>query len=145
MISLTPQVLLRKRNGNHHHHGSSKVMYNINASWNGNIFRVISLLCGKSPVTGEFPAQRPVTRSFDVFFYLRPNKRLSTQSWGWWFDTPSRSLWRHFNEFRIQLFADCRASSPQQYHLKPSLWYSLKWRASYGETRMMLCLRTTPL
>ena len=32
---------------------------------------------GNSPVTGEFPAQRPVTRSFDVFFYLRLNKRLS--------------------------------------------------------------------
>ena len=35
-------------------------------------------------VTGEFQAQRPVTRSFDVFFDLRPNKRLSKQSWGWW-------------------------------------------------------------
>ena len=50
-----------------------------------------------SPVTGEFPAQRPVTRSFDVFFYLRLNKRLSKQSWGWWFDTPSHPLWRHCN------------------------------------------------
>ena len=29
------------------------------------------------PVTGEFPAQRPVTRSFDVFLDLRLNKRLS--------------------------------------------------------------------
>ena len=27
--------------------------------------------------TGEFPTQRPVTRSFDVFFDLRLNKRLS--------------------------------------------------------------------
>ena len=33
---------------------------------------------------GEFPAQRPVTRSFDVFFDLRLNKRLSKQPWGWW-------------------------------------------------------------
>ena len=32
-----------------------------------------------SPVTGEFPAQRPVTRSFDVYFDLRPNKWLSKQ------------------------------------------------------------------
>ena len=30
-----------------------------------------------SLVTGEFPAQRPVTRSFDVFVDLRLNKRLS--------------------------------------------------------------------
>ena len=54
-------------------------------------------LCGNSPVPGEFHAQRPVTRSFDVFFYLRLNKRLSKQSRGWWFETPSRSLWRHRN------------------------------------------------
>ena len=32
------------------------------------------------PVTNEFPAQRPVTRNFDVFFDLRLNKRLSKQS-----------------------------------------------------------------
>ena len=46
-----------------------------------------------------WPSQRPVTRSFDVFFDLRLNKRLSKQSWGWWFETPSRSLWRHCNVF----------------------------------------------
>ena len=34
-------------------------------------FRVTGLCTGNSPVTGEFPAQRPVTRSFDVFFNLR--------------------------------------------------------------------------
>ena len=49
---------------------------------------------GNSPVTGEFSAQGAVTRSFDIFFYLRPNKQLSKQSWGWWFETPSCSLWR---------------------------------------------------
>ena len=48
-------------------------------------------------VPGEFPAQRPVTRSFDVFFDLRLNKRLSKQSWGWWFETISRPLWGHCN------------------------------------------------
>ena len=66
-------------------------------SSNGNIFRVTGPLCGNSPVPGEFPAQRPVTRSFDVFFDLRLNKRLSKQSWGWWFETPSRPLWRYCN------------------------------------------------
>ena len=65
-------------------------------SSNGNIFRVTGHLCGNSPVTGEFPAQKLVTRSFDVF-YLRLNERVSTQSWDWWFETPSRSLWRHCN------------------------------------------------
>ena len=58
---------------------------------------LLALCAGNSPVTDELPAQRPVTRSFDVFFYLRPNKRLSKQSRGWWFETPSRSLWRHCN------------------------------------------------
>ena len=57
----------------------------------------LALCVGNSPVTGEFPTQMPVTQSFDVFFDLRPNKRLSEQSWGRWFDTPSHSLWRHCN------------------------------------------------
>ena len=34
-------------------------------------FSALLAICeGNSPVTGEFPAQRPVTRSFDVFFHL---------------------------------------------------------------------------
>ena len=59
---------------------------------------LLALCTGNSLVTSEFPAQRPVTRSFDVFFDLRLNKRLNKHSWGWWFETPSRPLWRHCNE-----------------------------------------------
>ena len=66
-------------------------------SSNGNIFRVTGPLCGEFTGPGEFPAQRPVARSFDVFFDLCLNKRLSKQSWGWWFGTLSRPLWRHCN------------------------------------------------
>ena len=63
------------------------------------IFSSLLAICaGNSPVPGEFPTQRPVTRSFDVFFHLRLNKQWSKQSWGWWFDTLSRPLWRHCNE-----------------------------------------------
>ena len=40
----------------------------------------------------------PVARSFDVFCDLCLNKRLSKQSWGWWFETPSRPLCRHCND-----------------------------------------------
>ena len=40
----------------------------------------------------------PVTRSFDIFFDLCLNKWLSKQSWGWWFEMPSCSLWCHFND-----------------------------------------------
>ena len=66
-------------------------------SSNGNIFRVTGPLCGEFTGPGEFPAQRPVTRSFDVFFDLRPNKRLSKQPWGWWFETSSSSSWSQRN------------------------------------------------
>ena len=58
-------------------------------SSNGNIFRVTGPLCGEFTGPGEFPTQRPVTRSFDVFFDLRLNERLSKQPWGWGFETPS--------------------------------------------------------
>ena len=40
-----------------------------------------------------------MTQSFDVFFDLRPKNRFCKQSWGWWFETLSRSLWHHFNAF----------------------------------------------
>ena len=61
------------------------------------ISELLAICAGNSPVTGEFASQRPVTRSFDVFFDLRLNKRLSKQSWGWWLETPSPSLWSHCN------------------------------------------------
>ena len=37
---------------------------------------LLALCAGNSPVTGQFPAQRPVTRGFDVFFDLHLNKQL---------------------------------------------------------------------
>ena len=58
---------------------------------------LLTLCAGNSRGTGEFPAQRPVTRSFDIFFDLRLNKRFSKQSRIWWFETLSRPLWRHCN------------------------------------------------
>ena len=57
--------------------------------------RYWAICAGDSPVPGEFPTQRPVTRSFDIFFDLRPKKRLSKQWWGWWFETLPFPLWRH--------------------------------------------------
>ena len=42
---------------------------------------LLAICARNSPVNGEFPAQRPVTRSFDVFFDLRLNERLIKQSW----------------------------------------------------------------
>ena len=65
-------------------------------------------LRGNSTVPGEFPAQWPVTRIFDVFLDLRLNKRLRKQSWSWWFEsqTPSRPSWRHRNEMKVYWLFD---------------------------------------
>ena len=46
-------------------------------SSNGKISALLAIGAENSPVPGEFPTQRPVTRSFDIFFDLHPNKRLS--------------------------------------------------------------------
>ena len=64
-------------------------------SSNGNIFRVTGHLCGEFTGPRWIPAQRPATRSFDVFFDLRRIKWFNKQSWGWWFETLSFPLWRH--------------------------------------------------
>ena len=62
-------------------------------------FSALLVICaGNSPVPGDFPARRPVMQSFDAFFDLRLNKRLSKHSWGCWYETLSRPLWRHCNE-----------------------------------------------
>ena len=64
-------------------------------SSNGNFSALLALCQGNhwSPVNS--PSQRSVTRGFDVFFDLRLNKRLCKQSRHRWFETPSRSQWRH--------------------------------------------------
>ena len=64
---------------------------------NGNNFHITGFCEGKPPVTSRFPSQKPVTSSFDVFFHLHLKKRLSKLSRCWWFETPWRSLWRHYD------------------------------------------------
>ena len=76
----------------------------------------LAICAGNSPVTGEFSAQRPVMRSFDVFFDLCLNKRLGKQLWGWWFETPSHPLWRHCKEIHDALLVwgvVCRKHAPR--------------------------------
>ena len=76
-------------------------------------FSALLVICaGNSPVSGEFPAQRPVTQSFYVFFDLRLIKRLSKHSRGWWFETLSRPLWRYCNEKR-HAYRGCKHTNPQ--------------------------------
>ena len=70
-------------------------LYSCNTWWRHQMetFSVLLAICaGNSPGT-----QRPVTRTLDIFFDLRLNKRLSKQSWGWWFNTLPRPLRRHTN------------------------------------------------
>ena len=56
---------------------------------------LLAICAGNSPVPGEFPAQSDA----ELWCFLRSalNQRLSKQSWGWRFETPSRPLWRHCN------------------------------------------------
>ena len=85
-----------------------------------------------SPLTGEFPAQRPVMQSFDIFFDLSSYKRLSKHSWVWRFET----ICAHYNitgRNILQVYSTCPG---------PILWlprcqwshhegcvYKLKWPA----------------
>ena len=67
-------------------------------SSNRNISALVALCEENPPISGRFLSQRPITRSFDVFFDLRrQNKRLSKQLRRQWFKTSSRSLWSHCN------------------------------------------------
>ena len=66
-------------------------------SSNGNIFRVTGHLCGEFTGPRWIPRTKASDAELGVFFDLRLNKIFSKQSWGWWFETPSRPLWRHRN------------------------------------------------
>ena len=90
---------------------------------------LLAICAGNSPVPGEFPAQRPVTRSFDIFFDLRLNKWLSKQSWGWWFERQSRPLWRHSND---ELFGTPRICGPKLEVLRDSCVSSSRPSVAYN-------------
>ena len=73
-------------------------------SSNGNMFRVTGHLCGEFTGPRWIPRTKASDARFDVFFDLRLNKWLSKQSWGWWFETLFRPLWRHRNGIGISNF-----------------------------------------
>ena len=117
---------------------------------------LLALCAGNSPITGEFRSHKPVTRSFDVYFDLRLNKRLSKQSWEWWFETPSRSLWRHCNErstmvseldmkpylVRQSCVTNDLGSSPQPSGFALGLWWASQ---VVGDTTMTSILVSIPI
>ena len=61
-----------------------------------------NILCITDHLCGEFTGHRwiPLTKASDAeLFDLCLNTRLSKQTWVWWFETPSRPLWRHYDAF----------------------------------------------
>ena len=101
---------------------------------------LLAFCAGNSPVPGEFPAQRPVTRSFNVFFDLRLNKPLSKQWWGWWLETPWCPLWRHCNARTLlfwMIYYSGKTSSAVHCHVSSVLTISsgitVIWNASWLE------------
>ena len=87
---------------------------------------LLAICAGNSPVTGEFPTQRPMTRSFDVFFDLRPNKQLRKQWWGWWFGTQSCPLWRHSNVYWYRALTVVCLHSSKNY--ARGVWFTVHFR-----------------
>ena len=88
---------------------------------------LLALCAGNSPVTGESPSQRPVTQSFDTFFDLRLNKRVSKESWGWRFDTPSRSAHYDVPVMEIIILHNVL----YLHHLCPERHNSMKFESKY--------------
>ena len=118
------------------------------------ISALLAIYAGNSPVPSEFTAKRPVTWSFDVFFDLRLNKRLSKQSWARWFETLMRPLWRHRNGFgfdRLELvwfesdvlhLLQCRRTSPGISNHRQLVVYST---ACSGQQQIAKCPHHWPL
>ena len=88
---------------------------NMMTSSNGNIFRSTGPLCEEFTGHRWIPLTKASDAEFDVFFDLHLNKQLSKQLWGWWFEMPSCSLWRHFNKLIC-------------HWLSAKLWYLQYWR-----------------
>ena len=104
-------------------------------SSNGDIFRITDHLCG------EFTGHQwiPYTKASDVelwcFLCLHLNKRLSKQSWGWWFEMPSRPLWRHCNEIARFMGPTWVLSAPGGSHVSPMnlairAWLLMIWASA---------------
>ena len=93
--------LMTSSNGNIVAYIDNSPVWNVSVSWwrhQMETFSALLAICaGNSPVTAEFPSQKPVTGSFYVSFDLRLNKRLNKQSRRWWFETLLHSFWRHCN------------------------------------------------
>ena len=108
------------------------------------LFASLALCAGNLPVTGEFPSQWPVKRSFDVFFDRRLNKRrLSKQLRCRWFETQSRPSWRHSNdsmshytEWSAQSPWHCLSDPKTAWRVRMEMWCIMPI-VRYGQTCMI--------
>ena len=73
-------------------------LYGTSCAWHDDVkpkkiprFQLMALDDGNPLVTGGFPLQRPLTRSFDVIYVMPLCKRLSNRPRRQWYETPSRS------------------------------------------------------
>ena len=121
-------------------------------------FSALLALCSRnSPVTGEFPAQRPVIRSFDVFFL---NQQLSKRWTRRWFESPLPSLWRHCYTYQLGTFSHMllrlsfQSAMPSQtasalnlvrasksYSRSPKLRHSQSWLSSAFGISSKVCFK----
>ena len=103
-------------------------------SSSGNIFRVTDHLREEFTSPGEFPAQRPVKRSFDVFFDLRLNKRLSKQSWGWWLVAKWHPQWCQCSDFIFARYINVGT----KWHFKDNVYKCIFWNENCHILTQML-------
>ena len=116
-------------------------------SSNGNDFRVTVPLCGEFTALRWFPNTKASDAEPWCFFNLGPNKRLSKQSWGWWFETPSRSLWRHCHACEDrgslslteinQAITECMACLIKFYHQWAGCNYSSNFHGGLVEPQLL--------
>ena len=85
---------------------------------NGIIFRVTGSLWGESTCHRWIPLTKSIDKETDVFYDLYLNKRFGKQLGRRWFETPLRSLWRHFIMNHIQLGTDVFIGANTPTHIR---------------------------
>ena len=101
--------------------------HNLNPWWRHQMetFSALLAFCaGNVPVTGEFPHKGQWCGALVFSLICALNKRLSKQSWGWWFGAPSRSIWRHCNAVLTHQNLYPNISAPMCEILSYQIWYN---------------------
>ena len=122
----------------------SKWRYHFWRRWQASLFT-----CQQGMPGRPSPSRHKLYLSFDLCL----NKRLSKQSWGWWFETPLCVLWRHCNDLQHLQFTKrknvfCLLLFNYWLHWKLSKWQlpvqpmmkiPSKWRYHFWRRYKLLC------